>query len=225
MAIWSGGGAETATPLDPQNPGPEGAHGLARVLDDQGVDVEIARRHADLDEVGVDDDPTVVVTSTEHLGQASSSGCATTSATPAWSWSSPARKCWRRWSTTSTPAARWSTTTRTANCADPLMDGLRSRSTGRRPSTPGCFTDDGRSVLVERGTTMVLGAGEALTNDQVLRGDNAAVALRLLGQSDRLVWYVPSSTTSSADDGVSAQTLLPRWIRPGALAAAIIGLS
>ncbi len=39
---------------------------------------------------------------------------------------------------------------------------------------------------------MLFGADQALTNDQILRADNAAVALRLLGQDDRLVWYVPS---------------------------------
>ena len=31
---------------------------------------------------------------------------------------------------------------------------------------------------------MLFGADQALTNDQILRADNAAVALRLLGQSD-----------------------------------------
>ena len=62
---------------------------------------------------------------------------------------------------------------------------------------------------------MLLGADQALTNDQVLRADNAAVGLRLLGQRERLVWYVPTLTDLLADDGVSLRSLLPRWIVPG----------
>jgi hypothetical protein len=79
-------------------------------------------------------------------------------------------------------------------------------------------------VLVQRDNVTLFGAGDALTNDQVARGDNAAVTLRLLGQSERLLWYVPSYDDLSAGDGVSAETLLPRWIRPGLWLGAIIAL-
>ena len=65
---------------------------------------------------------------------------------------------------------------------------------------------------------MLFGADQALTNDQILRADNAAVALRLLGQDERLVWYVPSLDDLVGDDGVSLQSLLPRWIRPALVA-------
>jgi hypothetical protein len=73
---------------------------------------------------------------------------------------------------------------------------------------------------------VLLGAAEALTNDQVLRADNAAAVLRLLGQGDRLVWYVPSVDDLVGDDGVSLGTLLPRWIRPGTwlVGAALLAL-
>jgi hypothetical protein len=63
------------------------------------------------------------------------------------------------------------------------------------------------------GLTLV-GAPAALTNDQVLDGDNAAVALRLLGQRQRLVWYVPSLADLAGADSVSASSLVPRWLRP-----------
>ena len=49
----------------------------------------------------------------------------------------------------------------------------------------------------------------------MLAADNAAVALRLLGQRDRLVWYVPEAADLVGDDGVSLRTLLPEWIFPG----------
>jgi hypothetical protein len=48
----------------------------------------------------------------------------------------------------------------------------------------------------------------------VLRSENGAGALRLLGQQDRLVWYVPTLDDLVADDGVSLATLLPDWLRP-----------
>ena len=38
----------------------------------------------------------------------------------------------------------------------------------------------------------MLGAGDILTNGEVTRHDNAGVAVRLLGQGDRLVWYIPT---------------------------------
>ena len=78
-----------------------------------------------------------------------------------------------------------------------------------------CFDGQGGAVVVEPEEGLVIfGADQALTNDQILRADNAAVALRLLGQDQHLVWYVPSLEDLAADDGVSWQTLLPRWIRP-----------
>jgi hypothetical protein len=82
-------------------------------------------------------------------------------------------------------------------------------------------------VLVERDGVSLFGAGDALTNDQVLRADNAALALRLLGQDQRLVWYVPQLGDLVADDGVSLESLAPDWIRPGIwlLALTVIGLA
>ncbi len=112
-----------------------------------------------------------------------------------------------------------------ADCDDPLMEGLTLEvDRSLLYQTSGCFTEGGRSVLVRRDNVAVFGGGDALTNDQVTRGDNAAITLRLLGQSDRLLWYVPSYDDLSAGDGVSAETLLPRWIRPGLWLAAIIAL-
>jgi hypothetical protein len=70
----------------------------------------------------------------------------------------------------------------------------------------------GRRPLAEpRPGLTLLGASAALTNDQILDGDNAAVALRLLGQRTHLVWYVPSLTDLVGRDGVSLQPA-PRWL-------------
>ena len=105
---------------------------------------------------------------------------------------------------------------RDAACTDPTYDGLRLEVDDALSfPAEGCFGAEGEAVLVERDGLVLFGGGDALTNDQVLRADNAAIALRLLGQDERLVWYVPSLDDLVADDGVSVSSLLPDWIRPG----------
>ena len=90
------------------------------------------------------------------------------------------------------------------------------------PGPGGCFPGKHGSLVAEpRDGLTLLGAAQALSNDQVLRADNAAALLRLLGSGSRLVWYVPSIDDLVAGDGVSLTTLLPRWIRPGLWLAAL----
>ncbi|OZD42159.1 hypothetical protein CH252_27145 [Rhodococcus sp. 06-1477-1B] len=82
--------------------------------------------------------------------------------------------------------------------------------------------EDGRSVTALDGLSV-------LTNTALPVDDNAALALGVLGQTDSLVWYVPS--LSDADQGATAPTLgdlTPGWVTPAmlllltaALAAAI----
>jgi hypothetical protein len=69
-----------------------------------------------------------------------------------------------------------------------------------------------------------VGGTGLLTNDAVDRADNAAVALRLLGQHDRLVWYVPDRRDVAAGDAGSLRAQLPAWLFPGLwlVAAAVL---
>ena len=209
------------------NPGPNGARALAQVLGDEGVDVEVARSIADLEDVEPGDDLTVVVTSTQYLGRGvidrmrdHLGNARVVVVEPGEGVLAALRLRLPLAAARARRRRRWA-----ADCDDQLMDGLTLEVDRSQVfDIPGCFTDADRSVLVERGNTTLFGAGEALTNDQVVRGDNAAVTLRLLGQTERLLWYVPSYDDLSAGDGVSAETLLPRWIRPGLWLAAIIGL-
>ena len=118
---------------------------------------------------------------------------------------------------------------RPARCTDPTYAGLsievdealRVPDRGRLLPRPAR-----RRWSPSRDSGLVLmGAGEALSNDQVLRADNAAVALRLLGQHDRLVWYVPTLDDLVGDDGVSLATLLPDWLRPTLWLLVIVSLA
>jgi len=207
----------TSTPLDPDNPGGQGARAVARVLDDQGVEVRVVRGADALDDLDLDSSTTVMVTSTYLLGRSTTqrlldglAGADLVVAEPEPGVIEALGLDTQSW--TVTPGDR------TARCSDPLLAGLEVRvDVGTEYGTAaGCFTGEhGHLVARPRDGVTLLGAAELLTNDQVLRADNAAVAMRLLGQHDRLVWYVPEVADLLGGDGVSLRTLVPEWIFPG----------
>ncbi|NUR09260.1 MAG: DUF4350 domain-containing protein, partial [Nocardioidaceae bacterium] len=191
--------------LDPDNDRPDGAQAVARVLDRHGVDVTVVRDARAFADATVDQDTTVVVTSTFSLGRSTAvaldwhtvSAGALVLATP-----SPTTVRTLR---LPVAAAAVATGDRTpAGCTDDALVGLRldvGVSVGYRPTGSAdaerCFpvrSDPPTSLVLRVDRTVptyVVGGTEMLTNGRVLRADNAAAALRLLGQHDRLVWYVP----------------------------------
>ncbi|QAY63336.1 DUF4350 domain-containing protein [Xylanimonas allomyrinae] len=63
-----------------------------------------------------------------------------------------------------------------------------------------------------RGNVTAVGDPALLRNDSVTAQGNAALALRLLGANERLVWFVPDPFDTTTGEGVSAQGgVLPRW--------------
>lgn len=219
LVILTQGPVTRGAGLDPDNPGPDGAQAVARVLADQGVEVRVARTADDFDQVGLDADTLVVVTSASDLGAsttqrllaqvaASDSGLVVVDPTSA----------------LLTGLGIGGDLAQVevgegvrGDCLDPAYDDLLLVvDEARSLPSSGCF-DDALSLDTAPGRPDVtlLGAGQLLSNDQVLRGDNAAIALRLLGSDDRLVWYVASADDQVADDGVSISSLLPPWIGPG----------
>lgn len=215
VVVLLGGGARTGTPLDPDNPGPGGAQALARVLEEQGVDLTVARDAEALEATEVAD-TTVVVTSTELLGESTTDrllshtrGVPLVLVDPApglvdliGPYEAPSRVA---------QDGGWE-----GECSDPLFADLTVEA-DRALAYPadGCFRDEDGSLVVQNGDVTLFGVSQALTNDQILRADNAAAAVRLLGQHDRLVWYVPTLDDLPPGDGVSLETLIPRWIGPG----------
>ncbi len=209
------------TRLDPDNPGPEGAQAVARVLDDEGVDVSVARSADALEAIDVGADTTIVVTSTEWLGTSTierlldhAGEARVVVVDPTFLLDDLGVPGDPGFVDTDDPLA--------ADCSDDALADLLGDlelevDDARTYEGAGCFAgeDGGAHVLVAGDRVTVLGAGDLLTNDQVLRADNAAVALRLLGQSERLVWYVPSRDDQAGDDGVQVSDLLPDWIFPG----------
>lgn len=86
--------------------------------------------------------------------------------------------------------------------------------------------EDGAGLLqVDRdgGALTLLGATDVLRNDRVDEAGNAALALGLLGEQPRLVWYLPS-----VDDVEGAATLgelSPPWVVPFSLLAIGTGIA
>jgi len=213
--------------LDPGNPDPEGARAVARVLSDQGVDVTVVRDADQLDDTDVDG-ATVLVTSTDRLGRSTADRLLDHTAGARLVLVEPGPGTTAALGLTSLPFLVDVEEPREARCADPAYAGL-SVQVDRAVEYPvpgGCFRGEHGALLAEPRPGMVLlGAGDLLSNDQVLRADDAAVALRLLGARERLVWYVPSLDDLVGDDGVSLTTLLPRWLRPALLLTAVAVLA
>ena len=210
-ALTSGGPTRSGT-YDPDNPGAEGAQALARVLEDRGVEVTVVRSADEFADTVTDANTTVLVTSSDNLGKSTADrlreharGSRIVVVDP----TSALLDVLDIDGSTSSLAADGPIP---SDCAVPDYDNLRIE-VDDAASLPvdGCFDD----TLAFSGRLVLLGAGQLLTNDQVLRADNAAVALRLLGADDRLVWYVASVDDLVADDGVSIGSLLPDWIVPG----------
>jgi hypothetical protein len=228
VAIVVGTGTRTSTPMDPDNPGADGARAVARVLADEGVDVVVARDAEAFEALPVDSRTSVVVVLPSYLG---SSTIERLRAHAAGAHSVVVVGAGPGVADAFGVAGGGGTATlnkgRAAACDDPLYDGLTLEVDSAAVYPDGdCFTGEGGAVVTEPQKGLVLfGADQALTNDQVLRADNAAVALRLLGQDDRLVWYVPSLDDLVGGDGVSLESMLPRWVRPGLLLGLVVLLS
>lgn len=79
------------------------------------------------------------------------------------------------------------------------------------------------SALLQIGPTTLLGTGAPLTNQQLATEGNAALSLRLLGNSAKLVWYLPSPGDPSA--GVPQRSFLDLVPRGWLFGAAELGLA
>lgn len=156
--------------LDPRSFRPEGSHALADLLEQNGVRVELT------DDASSVEGATLFVPQPnliepERLADLSGRAAATVLLAPA------------------TGVARVEPETRQPGCPLAARAGA---------ATMGGFVYEGEqrcydSTLVRTGTVTTLGYGGIFTNRDIDSEGNAALALSLLGQHERLVWYVPSA--------------------------------
>lgn len=231
-ALASIGNDGQGGPLDPANPRPEGARAVARVLEQQGVEVQVVRGQASYLRTTVDASTAVLVSNADQLGGSTLRRLrAHASDSPAVILVGPSADLLDRLgvSTGSTSALRTLRGQLAPGCELDLFRGVLVDvpPTPALPA-PGCFGDrDGvllKQAPVDRSVTL-LADGALLSNDRVLDGDNAAATLRLLGQQPHLVWYVADSADTTAADSVSIVPLLPRALVPGLWLLALAGLA
>ncbi|MEZ0578273.1 DUF4350 domain-containing protein [Nocardioides sp. MH1] len=216
LSVWAtSGDPKYSTPLDPQNPDPDGAQAIAQVLGDQGVEVDIVRSADALHDARVDATTTVLVTRTDQLAPSTLERLLSDTEDADVVLVAPSPPLLDALEDGVQSAFADDSTT--GGCPDARFDDLRlavDRAESYDTDT-GCFPSGGGFVLAT-GTDGLsyFGAGEALSNDQVLRDDNAAIALRLLGAHDRLVWYIPSYDDATDGETVSLWSFAPRWLVP-----------
>lgn len=220
--------------LDPENPLPDGARAVAEVLADRGVEVDVVRRAADLETSRPGRDTTVMVTSSDQLGEETARSlrqhlgfaAVLVLAEPAPVLQRAMDLPIERHGGALGPVE--------AGCADPLLGDLSLevpptegyRTTGGRASAT-CFDVGGEPagalvVRLDRATTTyVVAAADLFANGTVTESDNAAAALRLLGGGDRLVWYVPDVRDVAPGQAGSLQAQLPPWLMPALVLLAL----
>ena len=248
LAFLSGGTDGAGKVADPDSSRRFGSRALAQVLRQQGVDVQVVRSITALESARVDASTSVVVGSFEYLGEAAAQR--TTQHALAASrlvllepsdlaledlgipLSSTARASVRLSAQCTTEVAE------PGDRIDAAVTFYRSTSSidGRGPAMPdgatGCFMDEeGSSAVVvlpagsSRPETVVLGSIESVTNAKVSEASHAAVGLRTLGATNRLVWYLPDVTDLAVPDasGKYAPTdrAVPEWFVPGVVLLAL----
>ena len=93
-----------------------------------------------------------------------------------------------------------------------------------------CFpTADGSYALVhlDTGSTSLslLGASELLSNEHITEHGNAALALGLLGERDRLVWYQPDINDYAFESSGSLARFQAEWYLPLVVLIFVVGLA
>lgn len=225
IAVVAGQRPGTTVPLDPDNAGPDGARALARVLERQDVEVTVARGAEALESQPVTGQTTVVVTSAEQLGESTLNRLRTHTRAGEVVLVDPPD--WLTTDLAGPPTPVFPRERVTASCSDPRFSGLEIHTDEALAfEGPGCFDHAEGSLLVSPAEGLTLwGAGQVLSNEQVLRADNSATALRLLGGGSALIWYVPDVRDLTGGDTLPLSETLPRWILPGLWVLALSGLA
>lgn len=220
------GGLRTANqlPFDPDNPEDNGLQALARVLEQEGVDVTVARGLPQLLGSDVSADTTVLVAGTALLGPDAGE--------QVMSYAGRAGRLvvlgpegnagevlglpveGRSLSQVGAAAPGCEADLLTwrdgdeISHADRLVEVTGERGSVRTcfPPTPGYNAGGAQAGFVVelpseggRPDTVVAGIAGSLTNQHILDDANAAAGLRLLGAHPRLVWYVPAVADAGED--------------------------
>ena len=219
--------ATSTVALAPDNPAAGGGRALAQILQRQGVAVRYVRTSAQATRAAVAGS-TLLVTSSLFLDGAQADALARTGADLVLLDPAPfLLTAVTDAAAVADVAAPGTASARPARCADPDAAAAGSILVGgsgyvaRTGAATICFpapdgAGDGAAgaYLVVRGTRPVqaLGDPSVLTNANLARQGDAALALRMLGRHSALTWYVPAATDlGQPAPGPGTGDLLPPW--------------
>jgi hypothetical protein len=217
--------------LDPANPGFSGAQGLARTLSSHGVTVIVVRSQSELLDETIDRATTVAITGTNRLSRRTAQVALAHAASAASLVLLDPDPEVTRGMGLPVDSHRADLSAVAAGCQGTQVgeDFLLAQAQRAYRPTPGgatattCFPDktDGGGAMVSlpasepgRPPVTLLGDDTLIANGAILESDNAAIALRLFGHTDRLVWYIPSLADISAAD-ITSRSIAPSWFQPG----------
>ncbi|SBS74384.1 DUF4350 domain-containing protein [uncultured Microbacterium sp.] len=218
--------------LDPESPAPDGGRALARLLDDHGVAVDVARDRAAAADA-LTSASTLVVTDTAPLSDEDLAALTAEAADVVLL--EPRSRDLRLLLDGSTPAGVGAGAAVPA-CALPeaARSGEISPGTvfGAAGDAVACYPSGGGHGLLVRdtdgGRIAALDATALLTNEHLADDGNAALGANLLGRGAHVVWYLPALTDSDLTTAPTIGELTPDWVTPAlallagaALAAAI----
>lgn len=214
-ARWSDLGA-----LDPESAGPDGARAIARVLEQQGVDVRVERDAASA-RAALGPDTTLVLPDAPGLSDGEIEELAAAAGTVVLV--EPRSGTLDLLLPGSSARGFAGDDPLEADCdlagrADEIVAGeLYSPGAG----VTGCFPLDGDAALLgqadEDRRIWAVDARALFANDAIDRSDNAALSLFLLGERPTVVWYMPSLADATGEGAPTLGELTPRWVTPAAV--------
>jgi hypothetical protein len=235
--ILRGGGGATGPALGPANPAPAGAMAVANVLRAHGVTVVAADTMAEAraaarggaDTTALVYDPNGYLDA-RHLRALRSLAASTVLVRPDFATLRALAP-----HVTAAGAPLSTTATIPARCDLPAAEKAGRISapqstyrltTAADAGDTGCFPSaNGRFALVvdERSShrVAVVGSTHVFDNENTVRTGNAALALNLLGEHQRLVWYLPTLADATPTGPPSLGQLTPGWVTPVMLLAIV----
>lgn len=216
--------------LDPEGRNDAGALALAEILRDQGVDVDVYRSRAEA-RAAIDENTTLVMANPYTL----TDEALETLMDPAervvfLSTSTHLLKLLRIGENASGTLPSVSAQCDAAEFADVgtiRADRLFTPADG----VNACFGGaEGAAVLMDGRTSpqhAVVEGTRLFSNEYLAENGNAALALALLGQTDRVAWYVPSFDDSDieAEPTATLGSLTPAWVTPAILLLIVAGIA
>ncbi|RSN36330.1 DUF4350 domain-containing protein [Amycolatopsis sp. WAC 01416] len=194
-------GEQTTGALEPGSYEPGGSRALATLLEREGVKIPVVRTAAAAK--GVARDATVLITQPAYLPKNTFAEIRRSAKHVVLVRPSPATVEEILPGVRST--GQLETEARSPDCqaVDPVAAGSATmgglKYTATQPRAQECYGGSYLEVPGPEGTVTVLGTPEPLTNERLANEGNAALAMRLLGKHERLVWYLPTPADPSLE--------------------------